>query len=97
LLIDPCTLVPEQSTDIPKIEISPNPADNFVNIAISGLKGKVAVALTRMDGAACSSFTMETDGQRTVRSLDLSGFSKGIYLIRVKTDQKVLTEKLVVR
>jgi hypothetical protein len=94
---DPCTSVPEASQNALRLELNPNPADNLVNITISGLKEQAKITLTGMDGIAHNSFVVEPSGQQVVKQLNLTGYSKGIYVVRLKTTDKILTEKLVIR
>jgi hypothetical protein len=50
-----------------------------------------------MDGITYTSFQLEPANGKVVRQVDLTGFSKGIYIARLKTGGQVLTEKVVVR
>jgi hypothetical protein len=97
VLIDPCTSVPEQVQDALRLDISPNPADRHVNISVKGLKGLASLTITRMDGTAYASFQMESTGQKAVKQVDISSYSKGVYIVTLKTADQVLTEKLVIR
>ena len=97
LLIDPCTTIPEQSQDEVRLEISPNPADGFVNFTIRGLRENAMLTLTGMDGTIKASFLLEPTGQKMVQPLDVTGYSKGIYIIRLKTGTRMLTDKFVIR
>jgi hypothetical protein len=61
------------------------------------LKEQAKITLTGMDGIAHNSFVVEPSGQQVVKQLNLTGYSKGIYVVRLKTTDKILTEKLVIR
>ena len=97
VIIDPCTLVPEPLQGALRIEISPNPADGLVNVTVTGLEGKALLTLTGMDGITHGSFLLESSGQKIVNQLDITCYSKGVYIIRLKTIDQVLTDKLVIR
>jgi len=97
LVIDPCTLVPEPLKDALKIEINPNPANGYVNFTINGLREKALLSLTGMDGTTHTSIVVEPDGQKILKQLDLTGYNKGIYIIRLKTIDQILIDKLVIR
>jgi hypothetical protein len=97
VVIDPCTGVPEPSQDVLKLEINPNPASGFVNFSVKGLKDQAWLSITGMDGTTHASLLVEPTDRKVVKQLDLTGYSKGIYIIRLKTADQVLTEKLVIR
>ena len=97
LIIDPCTGIENSSVDILTFNINPNPAENYVNLTVSGLKEKAVLTLTRLDGAAQTYFTIDPAGQTITKKIDISGFSKGIYIVSLKTSGQILTEKLVIR
>jgi len=97
LIIDPCTTIPEQLQDKIHMELSPNPADGLVNFIITGLHESALLTLTGMDGTRMASFIVEPTGQKIVKPLDVTAYSKGIYIIRLKTGVQVLTDKLVIR
>ena len=97
VVLDPCTGVPGQLQDALGIEISPNPADGLVNFSVKGLKDQAKLTITGMDGTTYSSFLVEPAGQKVVKQLDVTGYSKGVYIVKLKTADQVLTEKLVIR
>ena len=97
LIIDPCTSVQEQSKDELSMEINPNPAESFANLTIFGLRENASLTLTGMDGATLASFTLEPTGQQIVKHLDISGFSKGMYILQLRSPDKILTEKFIIR
>jgi len=97
VIIDPCTNVPESLQDDLDMDINPNPADAVVNFIITGLREKAVVTLTGMNGVVSSSFEVEPGGQKTERYLDISGLSEGIYIVRLKTASRIITDKLVIR
>jgi hypothetical protein len=97
LIIDPCTGIEDPAADILTLDINPNPAENYVNLTVSGLKEKAVLNLTGLDGTAQTNFTIDPAGQIITKKIDITGFSKGIYIVSLKTSGKILTEKLVIR
>jgi hypothetical protein len=97
VVIDPCTSIPKPLQDALRLEINPNPADGLVNLSVKGLKEKAWLTLIGIDGTTYASFLMEPTGLKVVKQLDVSGYSKGVYVIKLKTGDQVLTEKLVIR
>jgi hypothetical protein len=97
VLLDPCTSVPQMTGDLLGLEISPNPADDMINITVKGLKGQATISITGMDGSSLHSFIVEAADNKVVKSLDVSNFSKGIYILSLKTTDQVINKKLVIR
>jgi hypothetical protein len=97
VLIDPCTTVPELLADELRLEINPNPADEFINCTITGLREPALLTITGTDGITHTTFIVEPNENRIVKKIDLTGYSKGLYLIRLKTAKHILTDKIVIR
>jgi hypothetical protein len=97
VVLDPCTSVPVTSQDVLRLEISPNPADGIVSISVKGLKEQASLSLTGMDGISFASLPLEPTGSVVVKQIDVTGYSKGVYIVRLKTAGQVLTQKLVIR
>ncbi len=98
VVIDPCTGLPEGETGGLKMQILPNPARELVTVTLTGLSKAVAeITITSMDGRLMASATLAPDGIKTEKRFDLSGFRKGVYLIKLKTGDEVKTERLVVQ
>ncbi|MCX6244363.1 MAG: T9SS type A sorting domain-containing protein [Bacteroidetes bacterium] len=95
--IDPCTGIANAAADNLNVSVHPNPARGSATIGISGLAGKTALlTLTNVKGEILFSEEISASFQPVSKQVDLSGYSSGIYFIRVKTDEKVLMKKLVV-
>jgi len=71
--------------------IYPNPTDGMVNI-VSESTSPVTIEVYTANGSMVVTDTFQND-----YTLDLSGVSKGMYFIKLKTDNKVQIEKLVVK
>lgn len=97
VILDPCTSVPSLTGDGPGLEISPNPADDMVNITVKGLKGQATISITGMDGTRHESLIVGPASEKVVKLLDVSNFSRGIYILSLKTDDQVINKKLVIR
>ncbi len=72
--------------------VYPNPAKNFVNIDLTENVTEAAVSVFDMTGRKIAEGEIK-NGYRT--QLDITAFEKGIYLLEVKTDTKVLREKII--
>lgn len=74
-------------------KVYPNPAMGLLNIQ-SDFDQDVLVKITDLSGRA---FLQETVKAGSVLKLDISGFSKGLYIISTHTEGSVFTEKVIVR
>jgi hypothetical protein len=97
VLIDPCTGIPGQSQESLRLDISPNPANGVVTLSIQGLNKQALITMTSMEGNTIASFPVDPSGMKITKQFDITGYSKGIYIIKLKTADQVLTEKLVIR
>jgi hypothetical protein len=96
LVIDACTSVPDSKKNELRIEINPNPASEFVNITIKGLRENAMITITGMDGSTLGSFPVEPSGQKLTKQLDISRLGKGIYILRLVAPGQVFTDKIVI-
>jgi len=77
------------------IKLYPNPTTGIVNIEfLNPLMGEVEINTVNVFGKA-SAFNFDQH-QQTV-SIDLSPYPKGIYLLTIKTNEGVFTEKVVLQ
>ncbi|TSA28235.1 MAG: T9SS C-terminal target domain-containing protein [Bacteroidetes bacterium] len=97
LTIDPCTGIEERAADAVRMSIRPNPAKERAVLVIStkhAMDGQLTVA--GMDGRLTLQEPLKLETGRNEATLELTGFSKGIYIVQLKTDQGVVTERMVV-
>jgi hypothetical protein len=94
---DPCSGVDEKSA-VPVMLIRPNPATESVTFTFAGLRDVPAVlTITGMDGQVRYTSTITPSGNKAVKRLDLSGFAKGVYLVQIKSDAQVASQRLIVQ
>jgi len=80
-----------------ELEVYPNPADDYVSIALqSTISEIVTIKILSMDGKLVTSNQMKINTNKSIKSLDLSGISAGIYTLVIESNGAVRTEKLVV-
>lgn len=98
IFLDPCTGIPETATESLGISIQPNPAKDLVLLTIGGMKNSaVLITVTDMQGRVVLSENVEAVGKILTRSIDVSQYHKGAYLIKVQTDKEIKTERLIVQ
>ena len=74
------------------LSVYPNPSQSVVTVAIEGESGFEYQVFDFMGRAV-----LKGKAQGYMETLDLSGFSKGVYFISVITENKRMTQKLIVR
>jgi len=98
IVLDPCTGVPEPSAESLGISIQPNPAKNLVILTINGMKNReTLITITDMQGRTILTERVENVGKTFTRSIDVSQYRKGAYLVKVQTDKEIKTERLIVQ
>jgi Leucine-rich repeat (LRR) protein len=75
-----------------KLNIYPNPSDDIINIEIEN-KNNATIEIYDVNGTLIFSKALNSESEK----IDISGFSGGIYLVKVKQDSTVIIEKVVVR
>jgi len=97
--------IPEKETTLNIVEIKkpitriyPNPTDNILNIEISNT-GKQGLEIEILDitGAVIYRKEYENINAYFTEQIDISGYTKGIYLIKVKQADTVYAGKIVIR
>jgi len=88
-----CTGIVEYSNNA-NISLFPNPATGMVNIVLNGISGNAVMNIYSIQGQEV--LNKELNGNLKTE-LDLSGLSKGIYLIRITNEKINLFSKLIVQ
>jgi hypothetical protein len=83
--------------ELPKwnLEVYPNPADDLLNVRLSGIPGKITLLLVNTLGSVI--FKQEYFGNAEIsEQIDTKWLSKGLYYLRLQSDQ-VLANRIVVK
>lgn len=80
----------------PTIVLSPNPAQDFVDIKLTGrtMATPIQTEIITLDGKVHLTRTNLVGGSSF--SLPLDGLAKGVYILKVQSDDVILTERLVI-
>lgn len=79
------------------LSIYPNPAKEQLNISfVSKTSDQVEVSLVNMTGIVVHSETILSKSTVFSNSIDLTSLAKGIYILRLNSDEKELIRKIVV-
>lgn len=76
------------------MNLVPNPATSQVKLSIAGVSGMVDLNIIDMSGRVVMSKKVNAE---TMQAIDLSGFAKGAYFVRVTNNNFSKVEKLIVR
>jgi hypothetical protein len=98
-LSNPLTVIRNSASG--RIAIYPNPTDRIVNIDLSGLNTRnISISVFNFQNVLLSNRTLDTrDFTRSqITSLNLDGYSRGIYFVRVidNTNEKTYLKRLIV-
>ncbi len=88
-----CTLAIDYFDAKDQIRVYPNPSNGFYNLRINKFSGKVAIQVTDINGRVVYNTTDEKFN--TEKTIDLSAFQSGIYLLKVTGDNLNYSEKLI--
>jgi extracellular elastinolytic metalloproteinase len=78
------------------VKLFPNPANNQIALEVAGLKpGTVELELRNINGQRVLSEAFALPGTLLQKQMDLSDMAKGVYLIRMRNGEHVITRKFV--
>jgi hypothetical protein len=80
-------------SDVPKLVVFPNPANNVVNVNLSGLKGKSEVSMFDVNGRVV--LRREVNAVNT--QLDISALPAGVYIMRIKNGVKEVNMTKIIK
>ena len=87
----------EMATQHSNLTIFPNPASQRVTIRAMNLSSKVRLVVLSINGKMVLKKTLATTNGKLQYQMDVSTWIKGMYLLRLKNDGKLITGKLVVQ
>ncbi len=76
--------------------IYPNPATTSLNVQLGELASPSTITVVSVSGQELYRVSVEPNSSNAIHKIDLLGFSKGIYLINLQTDDKVHVKKFAV-
>ena len=91
-----CTGLDEMTSDL-NVNLYPNPATNFVTIEIMDKlnSGNLTLEILNSIGQVVESKSIENAKEQII--MDVNNFSKGLYLVRVSSDNLYITKKLLIQ
>ena len=76
--------------------IYPNPTSNSTTISVSGVNGKVKIAVVDMNGRTVATETLECNSDCD-KTMDVDNLAQGAYFVRITSDSVNMVKKLIVR
>lgn len=87
----------EENNSFTNLKLYPNPAQNLVNLSfITGASKNLEVSLITMTGITVYNDEITNFNGVYSQAIDVSGFAKGVYFIRIKSEQGNMVNKLVI-
>jgi parallel beta-helix repeat protein/predicted outer membrane repeat protein len=80
--------------DSDQFSVYPNPSNGHFSVSFNDFKFEKAT-LTVTNAAGQIIHEIEVSGMESIMQFDLTDANKGVYFIRVHTDQKVITKKVI--
>ena len=90
VIFDPCVNLDELGNAF-RLAVYPNPASTVLNINITGAATSVSYKLLNYQGSAVYSHEIGKLSGFAAQQLDISGYSAGIYYLRVQTEDRKST------
>lgn len=75
------------------MQVAPNPATDRVQITLENINETATLQITGLDGRVIQQAKLEAATTRNIQ-LDVSQWPKGIYMLRLESNENVLTQKL---
>ncbi len=88
-------IVEEGDTKLTRVY--PNPSRGIVNVEISGLYGDVDISIMNHHGQIISGKSVRNNGFGIQESFNLRNLAKGIYYIRIKSEDETIIEKIILQ
>jgi murein DD-endopeptidase MepM/ murein hydrolase activator NlpD len=83
-------------TDLPQVEVSPNPANSILNVSLSGFdNGNCKISLTNIVGQVVSRDNATIENNNLQKTLSISNLPNGIYFLTIETGKERVVSKVI--
>jgi hypothetical protein len=99
ILFDPCGVgVQNMNDNLFSFSLRPNPSNGTFCIHSSGMKkGEVTIRIMNLNGKVFLTESVAANGGSFSHDMDLTGFVKGVYFVRIETGEGVKTGKMILQ
>jgi PKD repeat protein len=88
----------EQKEESGRLSITPNPSSGLFTISMqSGTSATAAAEITNLAGTTVFTATLHRQDQHFTETIDLRSIAKGIYILKVNTDETRIVQKIIIR
>jgi hypothetical protein len=95
--LDACTGIGEKSKDV-TVSVFPNPSNGEFTLELNAAKSVVAsLSIANNLGMAVYSEKDVAINGKTVKNLNLTGLSSGIYMLTLQNGEMKITQKLLIK
>jgi hypothetical protein len=95
ITFEDCTGIDEFTAD-DVISIIPNPNEGVFDIIAEGFSAQVTLQIMDLNGRIVYSTLLEPDKGRISKRMNLTGYLKGLYLVKLMNENKAYTHKIVI-
>jgi len=96
ITVSPCTGIREKKSG-ENAAIYPNPAAGLLNVKIKNPLKQLKLSLTDINSRVVYTESFQNTQPGSIVKIDVSAFAKGLYFIRVISDDMLFTEKVVIQ
>lgn len=88
-----CTLAVDYFENSDMIKVYPNPSSGLVNIRINQFVGKINLQVVDLNGRVV--YSLENGNFNIEKTIDLSSFQSGVYILKINGESLNYTQKMV--
>jgi hypothetical protein len=96
VVVKNCTGIEQNSLES-SVRIYPNPVRNELTLSINGREQQLGLTISNANGQVVYSEILENITADYKKKLNMSGFSKGVYFLKLSNNERVYTEKVIVQ
>jgi hypothetical protein len=79
------------------VQIFPNPVSGELTITITGKESRLDMSITDMNGKILYAEKLSGISSGYRKKVDMSGFAKGVYFLKLSNNERVYSEKVIVQ
>jgi hypothetical protein len=96
VIVSPCTGIRENK-QVETASIYPNPSADLINVEINDQLKQIKMIMTDINGHEVYTNSLQNTQPGFIVKIDVSAFARGLYFIRLISDDQLFTEKVVIQ
>ncbi len=96
VVVKNCTGIDQKGLES-TVRIYPNPVSNELTLSINGKEKQLVLTITNAAGQVVHSEKLESITADYKKRMDMSGFAKGVYFVRLSNNDRSYSEKVIVQ